>query len=406
MGILKYFLIAVLIVFPFGAVVRIQVAPSAYVYPLDIMLFGLACVSLYEYVLNYRKILLVPYTKALLIFLVIAFLSLLLNLFQFSFAQIIIGSLYLGRFIVYANLLFVFYFLKKSFINKYFIGIFLSGLVIVSIGFTQYFFYPNLRNLYYLGWDEHLYRMFSTFLDPNFVGCAFAIILLMGLYLLQTSKRTKIKTPLLVLSVLATIGAIFLTYSRSAYIMTAVSLFIYFLFSKQKKLILVGIVIFCLGLIFVPKNLSGEGVKLLRTKSISGRFLADQHGLEIFERNIPLGVGFDMYRYSQEKNSFLDKTKWQDIHSGAGVPNSYIFILATTGVLGFIAYMYFWFYVVKSIYLDQTKKNMYARSFMLAIIGGILVDALFENVLFYPSLMILTFILISWYFRIFITSDN
>lgn len=401
MGILKYFLVAALIVFPLGAVVRIQVAPSVYVYPLDIVLFGVACVSLYGYVLHYKKLLAIPYTKPLLIFLAIALLSLVINLYQFSFAQIIIGSLYLGRFVVYTNLLFVFYFLKKNFIKKYFIGIFLSGLIVVIIGFIQYFFYPNLRNLYYLGWDEHLYRMFSTFLDPNFVGCAFSIILLLGLYILQTSKKTKIKTPLLVLSILVAILAIFLTYSRSAYITTAVSLFIYFLFSKQKKLIIAGFIIFCLGIILLPKSYSGEGVKLLRTKSISDRVVADLHGIAIFTQNIPFGVGFDTYRYAQEKNGFLDQKTWQDVHSGAGVPNSYIFILATTGILGFIAYVYFWFSILRSIYRSNDKKNVYAQSFIFAVVGGVLVDALFENVLFYPSLMVLVFLLIGWYFSSF-----
>ena len=44
-----------------------------------------------------------------------------------------------------------------------------SGLVIVGLGFVQYFFYLGLRNLYYLGWDEHLSFIFQL-LDPNFAG--------------------------------------------------------------------------------------------------------------------------------------------------------------------------------------------------------------------------------------------
>ena len=64
----------------------------------------------------------------------------------------------------------------------------ISGSLIVLLGFIQLMFYPALRNLYYLGWDEHLYRMFSTFLDPNFAG---AFFVLFTLFVIDMSLRYK-----------------------------------------------------------------------------------------------------------------------------------------------------------------------------------------------------------------------
>ncbi|MEK7542910.1 MAG: hypothetical protein AAB503_01210, partial [Patescibacteria group bacterium] len=54
-------------------------------------------------------------------------------------------------------------------------------LIIVSIlvaifGWLQYLFFPDLRVLKYVGWDDHLYRLTGSFLDPGFS----AIILVLG----------------------------------------------------------------------------------------------------------------------------------------------------------------------------------------------------------------------------------
>src|SRR5690606_35834701 len=114
---------------------------------------------------------------SILIFNVIAFISLLINLFWLTGMEFLISLSYLLRLNVYMSLLFIGIFnfnkLQPSLLKKAFIA---SSFTVVFLGFIQYFFYNDLRNLYYLGWDDHLYRMFSTFLDPNFVGLFFAML--------------------------------------------------------------------------------------------------------------------------------------------------------------------------------------------------------------------------------------
>ncbi|MBI4991232.1 hypothetical protein HZB96_04020 [Candidatus Gottesmanbacteria bacterium] len=43
-----------------------------------------------------------------------------------------------------------------------------AGVILAVIGWLGYFLYPDLRNLYYLGWDPHYKRIFSSFFDPNY----------------------------------------------------------------------------------------------------------------------------------------------------------------------------------------------------------------------------------------------
>lgn len=94
----------------------------------------------------------------------------------------------------------------------------------------------------------------------------------------------------------------------------------------------------------LPKSLPSEGVNLVRTASVNSRLVAYQEATEIFLNQPVIGVGFNMYRYSQHEKGFLKENgnaqSWLTNHSGAGVPNSYLFVLATTGLTGFIALVY------------------------------------------------------------------
>ena len=105
-----------------------------------------------------------------------------------------------------------------------------SGAIFIVFGYIQYLFYSNLRNLYYLGWDDHLYRLFSTFLDPNFAGIFLVLILLLTVQYFFLERKTKIKIVIAMFSVLALI-ALYLTYSRSAFISMVLGVSIF----KQKN---------------------------------------------------------------------------------------------------------------------------------------------------------------------------
>ena len=96
-------------------------------------------------------------------------------------------------------------------------------------------------------------------------------------------------------------------------------------------------------------------------------------------------MGFNAYRYAQNKYANLTDAKWQTTHSGAGTDNSFLFVLATTGILGFLAYVY----LLSNIFIlgkSKLRKNLFS-AVLIASLTGLLVNSLFINSLFYVYIL-------------------
>jgi O-antigen ligase len=277
---------------------------------------------------------------------------------------------------------------SKDSLNKKLI---IAGSVFVLLGFIQYLFYPDLRNLYYLGWDEHLYRLFSTFLDPNFAG-AFLVLLII---LLSDNiiRSLKDKNKVILLSVLwaAVLISILLTYSRSAFIMLIVGMVVLLGLHKLYKFIAIGIVVF-VGLFAIFANRDIEGLDPFRIASVEARVESMHAAIEIFSKNPIIGVGFNAYRYAQLRYGFRTEEKSLVSHADAGTDNSYLFVLATTGIIGFLIFIGIWINIVRKI-IRSLNSELYAKA-ALASIGALLVNTIFINSLFYPPIMAWIFILV------------
>ncbi|QQG40490.1 MAG: O-antigen ligase family protein [Candidatus Levyibacteriota bacterium] len=358
--IVKVFFVFLLLLFPLGEIARFDLGNNIAVHAFDMV----AVFALFA-----KKL-----PKFILFFVVTLIVSLLVNINNYQTNELITASFYLLRWVGYAGLYVVVSNFDKQFKNKIIQLLVGVGAIIVGLGYIQYFLYPNLRNLYYAGWDEHLYRMFSTFLDPNFAGAFFVMYFMFVLG--KALENGQSKYYYTILGVL-TLEAIFLTYSRSAYIMFGVALTVFFLLKKQKKLLfwwILGLVLLLPVLfLFSPKS---EGTNLLRTTSSNARVLAMDQAITIIKDNPIFGVGFNAYRYEQEKRGYLGQSTKEN-HAGAGTDNSFLFVLATTGAIGFSAYFYLWYSIVRR------QKSIVA----LSSIAGLFVNAFFINSLFYPIIM-------------------
>jgi O-antigen ligase len=267
-----------------------------------------------------------------------------------------------------------------------------SGFVTVFIGYVQYFYYPSLKNLFYLGWDEHLYRMFSTFLDPNFAGAFFAIFFIFSLCFLLSSYKTNNYSKFFVtLSVsVITLGAVYLTYSRSALLILVISTFAYLYLVKRRKILLFLTLIFFLLIFLSPKSFQTEGTNLLRVTSSEARLTSINQAVSIFQSSPVFGIGFNAYRYAQNKRG-LSNNIWQITHSGAGTDNSFLFVAATTGIIGLISYIYL-IYKILLLAKINIAKNKYAPV-LFSITLGLIVNSFFINSLFYTFLLEWVFLL-------------
>lgn len=317
--------------------------------------------------------------KPIIIFASILTLSFLVNVKNLNMQESIVSFSYILRWFIYAGIYFTFSNLEKKRVSKL---LTMGGLLIVLGGFIQYFLYPDLRNLYYLGWDEHLYRMFTfTFFDPNFAGIFFVLYFL---FILNKVIKTPKKMSMVILAL--TLIAIILTFSRSSYIALFFGSTVYLFLEKEIKKTLAIISFISLFLIltsvifyFSPKS---EGTNLIRIASGEARIESMKNAILIFKDNPIFGVGFNSYRYAQKKYGFIDESKMQ-VHSGAGTDNSFLFVLGTSGIIGFFAFLY----LLLKIF---NIKSPLIFSSVLAVI----LDSLFINSIFFPPIMLWLWILI------------
>jgi O-antigen ligase len=384
MKITKFLLIVLLIFFPFGEVLRFDLGNNIFLKPLDAISLVLLIWTLILYVKNkkFQKSLHLWYFY----FPIIGIVSLLINSYWLNPHQLLTSFLYSLRWISYLSVFFAVIQLDEKFREKVKKFLIIDGLIIVIIGYFQFFLYPNLRNLYYLGWDEHLYRMFSTFLDPNFVGTFFVLyfIFICGLFFQKTKELQK-KTVIFYVSVIIlTVVAVFLTYSRSALIMLVISGFTLFLLLKKRKFMLyLGGAIIAFIIIISPYFYI-ENLDLFRVNSSISRFTTAERAIQIIQHNPLIGVGFDSYRYAQIKYHFISSEPLYQAHSASGDDTSLLFVFATTGIIGFVAYLYLWFRLYKKA--NNNKKNIYSLIFISSAIG-LFINSLFINSLFYSEIM-------------------
>lgn len=382
MGILKVIFFLFIILFPIAEVGRLQFANGVAVSVNDIFLALLIVVWLGLHIYNRKKIDKSLLSKPIILFSVIGLISLGLNFLNLKIDALLISFLYLLRWAGYASL----YFIVKEFDAKFRLKtayvLLASGFFVVLIGFVQYFFYPSLRNLYYLGWDEHLYRLFSSFLDPNFAGTFFVIYLLFTVSFISGFLKNRDWFKFLIIGIISflTLVALYLTYSRSALIMLVVGVVVYLYLINKKGFILLILLGIFLAIFILPKSFQTEGTNFLRATSSESRVSTAEEALTIIRENPLYGVGFNAYRFAQNRQGF-GGPNWEISHGGAGTDNSFLFVLATTGIIGLAAFLWL-IYRLFSLGFKKLKKNKYSIV-LISLIAGLIFNSLFVNSFFY-----------------------
>ncbi len=328
-----------------------------------------------------KKILLPKEFILIIIFWLIGFLSLI-------YAANFKGFFYLLRFILYSLAFWLSYSLVKtktlSFQKLLSLMVF-SGVILALLGIFQLIVYPDFESLTLFGFDPHKYRLASTFLDPNFLGAFLNIILLFSFYLLQ--KRP---TKIFFLVNLILLISIILTNSRSALLMLFVQILLLGIF-KNKYLIILLISLAVLIYFFVPAAAERVYNGLTIDESAGERFKSWGNGLYIFKQNPIFGVGFDNLREALEKNNLVKVYSDNGGHAGAGIDSAFVFLLATTGIVGLLAYFSFWFFLVRNILTKDFTKD-YLPLISLTLIISLFIDTQFINSLFYTPIMLIIYL--------------
>lgn len=386
---MKNFLFYLLVAtFPLGVLTRISIFPSVNIYLEDIFIFLILIVSWKNILFFLKKR--NKFSVIFFLFSVVGVIGVITHVQ--GFLHVFSSLSYLLRLVCYMLLLVPLSLLPSQTLTKLKVEMVVAGFIFVCLGYVQYLYYPSLRNLYYLGWDEHLYRLFSTLLDPNFAGAFIVlIILLFSSIVFKNFQISSFKYRIsYVIGYLFLFPSLFLTYSRSSYIMAIFSFFLFLILIKQKKLVVVLGAILFLGLFLLPQGLGGEGVKLLRTASIFARTAQYEHSIKIIEKNPVIGIGFNSLRFVSGEYGFISQKDLLTTHAGAGVPNSYLFVASTTGIMGLLLVSCFLLMALREIYtrIKGDKKDSIFASIVFSSLCGVLIGSMFENFLFFSQILL------------------
>jgi putative inorganic carbon (hco3(-)) transporter len=362
-----------------GQLGSIMVFPGVFVYVHDILLVLLVVASFILVVKSWKfrsGHLIIP----ILVFIAVAVLSLTVNAGNLPPGQVAAGSLYLWRWALYAFVYVII--IQRSVKSGWWIKIaYFAGCLFSVIGLSQYFLYPKLANLQYLGWDPHFMRLFSTFLDPNFAALFIVLTLLAGWYFWQD-------LPLWADIGLtgANVAALVLTYSRSGYLAFACGMVLWVTLTKKWRMLLI-FAVFLLIFAAIPKS-PLDVTRLDRTVSSIARIDNWIKSGEMAVKSPVIGFGFNTLEYL--KNNPLHSGSGGFIsRAGAGVDNSILFLIATTGAIGLISYG--WLLVRMCLIRPGKKadaKFTKIRVLLLTSVAAVLVHSLFNNSLFYAWIMI------------------
>ncbi len=340
-----------------------------------------------------------PLLLPILVWILIAMLSLAINTSWLSQSELKESALYLIRFIEY----FFLYLIAADEVEQdkrnrklLFASLIVGALLISFFGFLQLKYYPSFYDLDMTkeGWDPHINRLLSTWFDPNFIGgfLAFILCILFGTEL----SNKKIRGTLFPIFAFL-LCALYLTYSRSAYLACGIGILVITAL-KSRKLFLFGMIAIAVLFITLGKaqdrflDLWESAESIIVKDGFSSYFNPDatsrlrvdswQNALAIIKENFWFGCGYNAYKYAAWKLGLVADL---EEHSSTGSDSSLLNIFATTGIFGLSAYL--WFYI-KALIIG-IKNRLDSNSLGLAgALVALLIHATFVNSLLFPHMLV------------------
>lgn len=403
-----------------GELIRLPLGPENGLLISDLFIGIVAGVWLIKKILapqsTDKKILQNKLLKPVVAFTIIALLSLIQAFLFLKPDEVAAGSLYLIRFVEYFFLyLIVSDSCKTQTQRKKILAATITSATLIAIaGFIQLIIYPDLGNLVEQGWDPHINRLVSTWLDPNFIAgfLAFIIAIILGVALY--CKNFSHKAGLFFISAIL-IAALFLTYSRSGYLALATVIIILGIL-KSPKLIIGSLIICILGIGILPRasqrlddlshSISSYLFNTAETPDATAklRIISWEQTLNLIKSRPILGSGYNTLRYVKFDEGFVSDPK---IHSASGSDSSLLTIMATTGILGLGAFCWLYWEILKSAWLDWRKKSAALttnknttehlhQGLSLGLLAGVcalLIHSFFINSLLFPQILIFLWVI-------------
>lgn len=271
---------------------------------------------------------------------------------------------------------------------------------LVILGYAQLLIYPSMQSSL-SGWDPHIFRMFGTWLDPNFFGAFLAMTLPYILLLLRKSRWMAWCVPISILI------AILLTQSRSTFIALLIAIMMCGCIALlRSQLSLVAKRVLALAMILGVASIA-LGVTVLGDRA-ENIFLHDPTialrsdaytvvWRNLVEPNIFLGVGYNAYQFAAKDAGIIGNFS---IHSRAGSDSSILTLLVITGIIGLTLFLApICIAVAYHVRRFLVGKQLYSLCFVWASVV-LLIQSQFTNSLLYSHILmtyIFCFIISSLY---------
>jgi hypothetical protein len=292
--------------------------------------------------------------------------SFFVKFFDYFLFENIVSFLYLLRlFFYFLFFTYLYFYYQKKEKKDFVLGFLIFSFLTIIFSFVQFFLYPNLRNLAYLGWDVHQNRVFGVFFDTSVAASIYGLFFLFWLNYKNT-RYFWLLPPLFLL--------LYFTYSRFVIFSFFLTLFLFFLKKSSLRYFLITLVFLIFLLIFFPQK-SGVGVNLNRFFSIESRIKENILGIEMGLKNPLFGIGYNRIRFFRQKNNLLWQSDFNIHHGASSFQSTYVTLFVATGVVGLL------FFGKGLIKLINGSKEFFYLIFFIAI------SSLADNLLLHPFLI-------------------
>jgi O-antigen ligase len=267
--------------------------------------------------------------------------------------------------------------------------VFISAVILSILGFIQLILFPDFSFMAQYGWDPHQGRLLSTWYDPNFLGgflgLAAIIVLSRILVFLKETKSWQNKNIILVFSWIIglsiIVGALMLTYSRSALLAFLIGVSIVTILISRRTFFLV-IIILAIIVMSNPRLQARIQGAIQVDVTASLRIQSWLQTLDDIDKNPIWGIGYNTIKYQTIVPS--------ELNSSSGRDSSLLTLWLTGGIIGLGLFIIIIFNSIIRAWQKLSKSGL-ERTWGVVIIGGwalILVHSMFVNSIFFPHILI------------------
>lgn len=258
---------------------------------------------------------------------------------------------------------------------------------ILSLLYFESFAVAAISLIYYLNGNlTYDFRLQAFYLSPNYLAMFLAPSIFIGLYFIRNEYKKLAKNANYIslfsqiISLIAIIYAIYLTYSYSIWISIFLSLAIISLLRINKFWKLANTIILCSIIVLALQIKNDKFLNMFNNferSSISSRIMIYKSSFKIIKDNLIFGIGPGNFQ-----NKYLEYQKYFPPYLEWAVPqphNLYLAFWLQSGILGFTGFILLISFWIKNIIKYIKRKNSLLAATILGIIFSILIQGLFDT---------------------------